>query len=78
MSNSQMEKYVWASVLYYTVTVIASVLLVAAYVSDVGFLLGLLIIFGYLVLVIFLRAWQRRRHPRSAYQIELAKWRSSQ
>ncbi|TPK88438.1 hypothetical protein FJ934_26380 [Mesorhizobium sp. B2-4-12] len=78
MSSSQMEKYVWASVLYYTVTAIASVLLVAAYVSDVGFLLGLLIIFGYLVLVIFLRAWQRRRHPRSAYQIELAKWRSSQ
>lgn len=73
MSSSQMEKYVWASILYYTVAVVASVLLVAVYMSDLGGLWGLVAIFGYLGLIISLKIWRRRRHPQSLYQIELAK-----
>ncbi|MER9891594.1 hypothetical protein NKJ40_05750 [Mesorhizobium sp. M0119] len=71
-----MEKYVWASILYYTVVVVASVLLMAAYMGDLGGLWGLLLaLFGYIALIIALKIWRRRRHPRSLYQIELAKHR---
>ena len=75
MRSSQMEKYVWASVLYYAVAVVASVLLIAACMSGLGILWVLIAIFGYVVLIASLKMWQRRRHPRSLYQIELAKWR---
>ena len=73
MSSSQMEKYVWASVLYYTVAVVASVFLIAAFMSNLGGLWGLIAIFGYISLIVSLNIWRRRRHPRSVYQVELAK-----
>lgn len=75
MSSSQMEKYVWASVLYYAVAVAASVFFVAAFMSNLGALWGLVAIFGYIALIISLNAWRLRRHPRSVYQVELAKRR---
>ncbi|RWD39234.1 MAG: hypothetical protein EOS34_02010 [Mesorhizobium sp.] len=75
MNSSQMEKYVWASVLYYTVAVVASVVLIAAFMSNLGALRGLVAIFGYIALIIFLNSWRRRRHPRSVYQASLAKRR---
>ncbi|OBQ60763.1 hypothetical protein EB815_12200 [Mesorhizobium loti] len=75
MRSFQMEKYVWASVLYYTVAVAASALLVAACMSGLGILWTLIAIFGYVALIVSLEMWQRRRHPRSVHQIELAKWR---
>ena len=75
MSSSQMEKYVWASVLYYTVAVVASVFIVAAFMSNLGGLWGLVAIFIYIALIRSLNRWRLRRHPRSAYQVELAKRR---
>lgn len=71
MSSSQMEKYVWASVLYYTLAVVASVATVS--IGIVDGLWGLVALFGYLVLIISLNAWRLRRHPRSAYQLNSAK-----
>lgn len=70
-----MEKYAWASVLYYTVAVVASVVLIAAFMSNLGALRRLIAIFGYIALIISLNSWRRRRHPRSVYQVELAKRR---
>jgi len=70
-----MEKYVWASILYYTVVVVGSVLLVVAGMSGLGGLRGLLAIFMYIAVIISLKAWQRRRHPQSAYQLEFIKQR---
>ena len=73
MSSSQMERYVWASVLYYAVAVVASVLLLAAVMSDLGVLWSMLALFGYVALIVSLQIWRRRRHSRSIYQLELAK-----
>ena len=70
-SSSQMERYVWASVLYYVVVVVACVLLVA--MGNLGVLWSMLALLGYVALMISLNAWRRRRHPRSVYQVELAK-----
>ncbi|TIN97655.1 MAG: hypothetical protein E5Y06_05320 [Mesorhizobium sp.] len=75
MRSSQMEKYVWASILYYAVAVVASALLVAACLSGLGVAWTLTAIFGYFALIASLNIWRRRRHPRSLYQIELTKWR---
>ena len=74
MNSSQMEKYVWASVLYYAV-VLLGFLTVVLPATIFGFWWGLLAATGYFPLVIFLFMWRRRRHPRSVYQIELAKQR---
>ncbi|TPM26081.1 hypothetical protein [Mesorhizobium sp. B2-3-4] len=73
MSNSQMGKYVWASVLYYVAAVVG--FLIAVPISMFGILWGVLAVIGYLTLITFLNFWRRRRHPRSAYQVELAKRR---
>ncbi|TIN24002.1 MAG: hypothetical protein E5Y31_17750 [Mesorhizobium sp.] len=74
MNSSQMEKYVWASVLYYAVTAVGFVVVFIS-ISVVGIFWGLFALFGYLALVISLKIWRRRRHPRSVYQLELAKRR---
>lgn len=74
MRSSQMEKYVWASVLYYVVVAIGSVVLFIL-INFIGIFLGLFALFGYLALVISLNAWRLRRHPRSVYQVELTKRR---
>ncbi|AZO44788.1 hypothetical protein EJ076_28655 [Mesorhizobium sp. M7D.F.Ca.US.005.01.1.1] len=76
MNSSQMEKYVWASVLYYAVAAVGSVAVFIS-ISVVGIFWGLFALFGYVALVISLNAWRRRRHPRSVYQLELAKRRQS-
>jgi hypothetical protein len=68
-----MERYVWASVLYYAVAVVASVLVVAGFIANLGVLWSMLALLGYAALMISLNAWRRRRHPRSVYQVELAK-----
>lgn len=73
MRSSQMERYVWGSVLYYAVAVVASALLVVAVVSNLGVLWSMLALLGCVALMISLNAWRRRRHPRSVYQVELAK-----
>ncbi|RWM05966.1 MAG: hypothetical protein E5X80_04480 [Mesorhizobium sp.] len=71
MSSSQMERYVWASVLYYAVAVVGILLVFVS--INLGILRGLLATIGYFMLLILLNAWRRRRHPQSAYQVELAK-----
>ncbi|TPI30637.1 hypothetical protein FJW08_13555 [Mesorhizobium sp. B3-2-1] len=71
MTSSQMEKYVWSSVLYYIAAVAAS-LIIFFYVETLGRLLGFVVLLGYIILIILLNAWRRRRHPRSAYQVKLA------
>ena len=69
-----MEKYVWASVLYYVVVVALG--LVAIFISiGIGIFWGLFALLGYLALVLSLKAWRLRRHPRSVYQVELTKRR---
>jgi predicted Co/Zn/Cd cation transporter (cation efflux family) len=69
-----MEKYVWASVLYYVVVVALG--LVAIFISiGIGIFWGLFALLGYLALVLSLKAWRLRRHPRSVYQVELTKQR---
>ncbi|CCV08596.1 conserved hypothetical protein [Mesorhizobium metallidurans STM 2683] len=73
MRSSQMEKYVLASVLYYTVATVGFMLTIS--IGMLGALWGLLALFGYLELVISLNIWRRKRHPRSVHQIELAKQR---
>lgn len=74
MRSSQMEKYVWASVLYYVVVAIGGVALLINRIG-IGIFWDLFALFGYLALVISLNAWRLRRHPRSVYQVELAKRR---
>lgn len=74
MSSSQMDKYVWASVLYYTVAAVGFVVIFVS-INVLGILWGLLAIFGYLALVTSLNIWRRNRHPRSVYQVELTKRR---
>ncbi|UCI24378.1 hypothetical protein [Mesorhizobium sp. B2-8-5] len=67
-----MEKYVWALVLYYAIVVLGFFAVLIS-ISLLGILSGLLATIGYLTLVVFLNIWRRKRHPRSAYQVELAK-----
>jgi len=55
------------------VAVVASVLLLAAVMSDLGVLWSMLALFGYVALIVSLQIWRRRRHSRSIYQLELAK-----
>ncbi|RUV33549.1 hypothetical protein EOB49_30075 [Mesorhizobium sp. M7A.F.Ca.MR.148.00.0.0] len=74
MNSSQMEKYVWASVLYYAVAAVGFVVIFIS-INVVGIFWDLFALFGYLALVISLNAWRRRRHPRSVYQVELTKRR---
>lgn len=68
-----MEKYVWASILYYVVVAVGFVISIA--ISMFGFFWGLFALFGYLALIMSLNAWRLRRHPRSMYQVELTKRR---
>lgn len=72
MNSSQMEKYVWATALYYAVAAFGFLGIFIS-ICLVGFFPGLLALFGYLMLLIVLKAWRLRRHPRSAYQVELTK-----
>lgn len=69
-----MKKYIWASILYYGVVFLGFLILLLP-ATLLGFWWGVLAGTGYLALFIFLNAWRRRRHPRSAYQVELAKRR---
>ncbi|TPL56796.1 hypothetical protein FJ937_01970 [Mesorhizobium sp. B2-4-4] len=74
MNSSQMEKYIWASILYYAVVAVSLIFFVL-FVSDLGTLWLFLCFFGYLALILCLRAWRLRRHPQSAYQVGLTKRR---
>ena len=71
-----MEKYLWASALYYVVVAVGFVVIfILINGIGIGIFWGLFALFGYLALVISLKIWRLRRHPRSAYQVELAKRR---
>ena len=71
-----MEKYFWASALYYVVVAVGFVFVfILINGIGIGIFWGLFALFGYLALVISLKAWRLRRHPRSVYQVELTKRR---
>ncbi|TPI76478.1 hypothetical protein FJ423_21035 [Mesorhizobium sp. B2-8-9] len=70
MSSSQMERYVWSSILYYIVTGIASIVILS--LTAIGdYLWSFLALSGYIILIISLNAWRLRRHPRSVHQVKL-------
>ncbi|QKC76164.1 hypothetical protein EB233_11940 [Mesorhizobium erdmanii] len=75
MSSSQMEKYVWASILYYVVVAAFCLLAIFISINGFGIFWGLVALFGCFAGVKLLNAWRLRRHPRSMYQVELAKRR---
>jgi hypothetical protein len=70
-----MEKYVWASVVYYAATIGGFVLLYVFILPLGGVLWGLVSIVGYLALILCLNIWRHRKHPRSIYQIEIRQTR---
>ncbi|TIQ33237.1 MAG: hypothetical protein E5X48_24490 [Mesorhizobium sp.] len=71
MSSSQMERYIWSSILYYIVSGFGFTILFIS-IGMLGGLWDFVALLAYLILLIFLNAWRRRSHPGSVYQVKLA------
>lgn len=76
MRASQMEKYVWATIIFYFALVIGLMIIIvlSAFPDLIWMFVGTIV---YLPLVLFLNIWRLNRHPRSVYQMERAKREAS-